>query len=660
MGWGCLPGPSAAVTVTTVYLPGYPSGNPPVPLELVSVSPGSFQMGSVDPGWSLNNEQPVHTVNIAYPLQVGRFEVTQRQWVSLMHSNPSYWTGDDTRPVEQVTWLDVCGPGGYLEKLNQYIASTGQGLPEFRLPSEAEWEYACRGGSTTRFYFGDSDCASSWICNACSLGNYGWFCGNSGGTPHVVGGKLPNAFGLYDMLGNVSEWCQDIILPDPLLPTYVGAPTDGSPWYPEGPAGTLIKRVHRGGFYYGYPTNCRSATRSGADSGNPGVTDFKSYSLGFRLARFEKSVVTYADNTFATGAVVPPGGTGWTSFGFNTPGFAYPDYNAAAMAYRCWVATDPTKFRDVGLNTNPADWLPYSIINGNRVVRAKYMIYAGGQSNPADQNQVPNMRLRLCNRFAINSMLEVFNHDPNDAAAVRSTYAELRPSTLPASPSVFRVDLDPIDIPYLYSNSSTEGFQRGFEAYAIYPADQGYLAMTESVIGSYPSTLMPSSIAPVKTYATDPTNAGDLAVYAVPTSSELSLTKLIPGATEGAFATTDPSAPQPTYSSGNWGVTLDTTTIPSDRIGVATRNFNPDRGTNAYASRVARWRRGGSTRFASISSRPNRPTRRLRSGCGAAPSSSAGAKSLRSAALGAPTAERPIRSTKTTPSRNRQCRVSDA
>ena len=300
----------------------------------------------------------------------------------------------------------------------------------------------------------------------------------------------------------------------------------------------------------------------------------------FRVAR---------DDGFSTGAVTDGTFPGWIRFGMNNAALGWQEYDQAGGAYRAQVKADPagTHFRDTGAVAAQADWLPYALVGNDRYVRAKFMMYAGGQANPADQNQVPNFRLRLSNRFAVNSMLEVFNHEPGDSAVVQAMYAELRPSTSPTSPSVYRVDMDPVDVPYLVSNAGFEGVQRGFEAYAIHPTDQGYVAMTESVIGTYPLALTPPTAPAAKVYVPDAAGAGDLAVYAVPAAAELTLTKLIPSPEEGGFAATDDTtAGLPAHAAGPWGATLDTMAVATDRIGVATRNFNPDRGTNDFAHHV--------------------------------------------------------------------------
>jgi formylglycine-generating enzyme required for sulfatase activity len=167
------------------------------------ISAGDFYMGSEESG----DEKPVHKVKINNPFYLGIYPVTQREWKAVMDDNPSYFKGDDM-PVEQVSWDDV---QEFIKKLNEK-----EGTDRYRLPSEAEWEYACRVGTTSRYSFGDDES---------KLGDYAWYDDNSGDKTHPVGQKKPNSWGLYDMHGNVWEWVQD-----KWHDSYGGAPTDGSAW----------------------------------------------------------------------------------------------------------------------------------------------------------------------------------------------------------------------------------------------------------------------------------------------------------------------------------------------------------------------------------------------------------------------------------------------
>jgi len=183
-------------------------------MRFIEIPAGSFAMGST----VREAEQPVHRVFVRN-FWMGVTEVTQAQWQAVMGNNPSHFkkAGPDA-PVEMVSWDDA---QVFIRKLNA-LEPNGRD----RLPSEAEWEYACRAGSSEETY-GPVD-AIAWVKE------------NSGGTTHPVGLKRPNAFGLYDMFGNVPEWCQDTWHPD-----YKGAPTDGSAW--EG-TGSIYHPLRGGGW----------------------------------------------------------------------------------------------------------------------------------------------------------------------------------------------------------------------------------------------------------------------------------------------------------------------------------------------------------------------------------------------------------------------------
>jgi formylglycine-generating enzyme required for sulfatase activity len=195
-----------------------------IQFEMVDLPGGEFQMG----GTKFSQERPVHTVRVS-PFSIGKYQVTQAQWQAVMGGNPSHFKGE-TRPVENVSWNDA----------QQFLKKIGNG---YRLPTEAEWEYAARGGTTTEYSFGDDES---------KLGEYAWFGGNSGRETHPVGQKRPNPFGLHDMHGNVWEWVED-----PWHKNYEGAPTDGSAWLT---GGDNTRRVLRGGSWISY-FNLRSAYR---------------------------------------------------------------------------------------------------------------------------------------------------------------------------------------------------------------------------------------------------------------------------------------------------------------------------------------------------------------------------------------------------------------
>jgi formylglycine-generating enzyme required for sulfatase activity len=164
-------------------------------LEMLLIPAGEFIMGSPDSDRdAVDDEKPHHPVSITKPFYLGKYAVTQEQWQAVMGNNPSYFEGPKN-PVEQVSWSDC---QKFLKRLNAKI-----GGGKFSLPSEAQWEYACRAGSSTKYCFfnrGDEEA---------ELGHYAWYHRNSGGQTHPVGEKRPNAWGLCDMHGNVWEWCEE-------------------------------------------------------------------------------------------------------------------------------------------------------------------------------------------------------------------------------------------------------------------------------------------------------------------------------------------------------------------------------------------------------------------------------------------------------------------
>jgi len=233
----------------SLFLVGYlwtPQVSLAVNIELVSIPGGSFSMGSQ---YGSSDELPVHTVQIP-TFQIGKYEVSQAQWKSVMGYNPSHFKGDHL-PVESVSWHTV---QSFITRINQL---TGK---HFRLPSEAEWEYAARAGQSGKYSWGDNDRIAT---------QYAWFDSNSDKKTHTVGGKISNAYGLYDMQGNVWEWTGDFY-----NPTYKGAPANGQPWL----SGERLKRVIRGGSWRYKLYFMRSSLRMwDAAVGY-------SHNIGFRLA----------------------------------------------------------------------------------------------------------------------------------------------------------------------------------------------------------------------------------------------------------------------------------------------------------------------------------------------------------------------------------------
>jgi formylglycine-generating enzyme required for sulfatase activity len=222
-------------------------------MDFVLIPAGEFDMGSspTEVGSDMD-EKPVTHVKLAKAFYLGKYEVTQKQWRAVMGNNPSSFKGDNL-PVESVSWNEV---QDFIKKLNEK-----EGGNKYRLPSEAEWEYSARAGTTTRYSFSDDES---------KLGDYAWYDNNSGSETHNVGQKKPNPWGLYDMHGNVREWLQDVY-----HDSYDGAPLDGSAWE----SGVSSYRVNRGGAWFDGAGSCRSAYRNSNDASE------HDGDIGFRLVR---------------------------------------------------------------------------------------------------------------------------------------------------------------------------------------------------------------------------------------------------------------------------------------------------------------------------------------------------------------------------------------
>ena len=230
-----------------------------ISIEMVKVEAGTFMMGATkemrDPNVSLLNEEPVHQVTLTNDYYIGKYEVTQALWQAVMGSNPSKYKGDNL-PVEMVSWNDC---KEFISKLN---SMTGR---KFRLPTEAEWEYAARGGKKSRGY---------QYSGSNNISDVAWYSGNCGNisviNTHPVGKKQANELGIYDMTGNVWEWCQDMY-------GYYSLSTQKNP---TGSTGGN-KRVTRGGSWFNTRESCRTSDR--VDSS----PDRHFEGLGLRLALSE-------------------------------------------------------------------------------------------------------------------------------------------------------------------------------------------------------------------------------------------------------------------------------------------------------------------------------------------------------------------------------------
>ncbi len=220
-----------------------------VTFVMVEVDGGTFTMGAIDGDPDANdNELPTHQVTLS-SFAIGQTEVTQELWQAVMSNNPSNNVNGTNLPVEEVTWNDC---QEFIAKLNEI---TGK---NFRLPSEAEWEFAARGGNNGEDYL---------YAGSNVLADVAWYSENSDGSTHSVGTKAPNALGIYDMSGDVWEWCYD----------WLGTYSAEAQTNPEG-AATGTERVLRGGSWYGKAKKCRIPQR------HKGAPDFKDDDMGLRLA----------------------------------------------------------------------------------------------------------------------------------------------------------------------------------------------------------------------------------------------------------------------------------------------------------------------------------------------------------------------------------------
>jgi len=246
---------------------------PVVKMAFVWCPPGTFQMGSPDAAGGASpvlaemrgDDELQHEVTLTEGFWIGKYEVTQAQWVAVMGENPSNNPRGRDFPVNNVSWYDA----------HAFLGKLGGG---YRLPTEAEWEYACRAGEADfditvtpdEAAFGDRNEPSAGYNQAFAryLGERAWYIANSGSRPHPVGQKQANAWGIHDMQGNLWEWCQDWHAEG----YYADGQRD-----PAGPADGFY-RVSRGGSFYGIASDCRSATR------NKGYPEDRILNLGFRVA----------------------------------------------------------------------------------------------------------------------------------------------------------------------------------------------------------------------------------------------------------------------------------------------------------------------------------------------------------------------------------------
>jgi len=249
-------------TVLTGCVHAASESSPPVnpdPAHLVWIKAGTFMMGSPTNEMDRDSDEgPQTRVTLSKGFWMGRYETTQEEYLAVMGSNPSCFTGDLKLPVETISWHEATNYCGRLTDREREAGRLPVGYV-YRLPTEAEWEYCCRAGTTTRFSHGDDD-------GYTQLHNYAWHWDNSGSTTHLVGQSKPNAWGLYDMHGNVWEWCLDL---------YSGSLPGGTVTDPKGST-TGSARVLRGGSWDNNGCYCRSANRIIY------APDYWDYYMGFR------------------------------------------------------------------------------------------------------------------------------------------------------------------------------------------------------------------------------------------------------------------------------------------------------------------------------------------------------------------------------------------
>ncbi len=224
----------------TIELPGK------VKLDMVWIKPGSFKMGSPEDELGRDSDETQHEVKISKEFWLGKYEVTQAQWNAVMGSNKSKFKGK-TLPVTNVSWEKAMEFCEELTKMEEEAGNLPEGY-KYTLPTEAQWEYACRAGTRTSLNSGENITAEIDECP--NLDKVGWYGKLRSGTPHPVGKKQPNEWGLYDMHGNVREWCLD----------WYGEYPKSTVTDPKGPSSGSY-RVMRGGSWNYYAYICRSAYR---------------------------------------------------------------------------------------------------------------------------------------------------------------------------------------------------------------------------------------------------------------------------------------------------------------------------------------------------------------------------------------------------------------
>jgi formylglycine-generating enzyme required for sulfatase activity len=211
--------------------------DPHLYIEMVRISSGQLMLGSpVHEIGRKDHESPVSQVQVPN-FYMAKFTITQEQWMAIAGSNPSTFRENLQAPVENISWIEA-------QEFCRKLSARSLYKYNYRLPSESEWEYACRAGTNTAYHFGDSPA---------QLADYAWFSDNANKRSHPIGQKVPNPWGLYEMHGGIWEWCEDI-----WHDSFNGAPADGKAWIDDH---SLKRRVRKGGSWNNEPRLCRAASR---------------------------------------------------------------------------------------------------------------------------------------------------------------------------------------------------------------------------------------------------------------------------------------------------------------------------------------------------------------------------------------------------------------
>ena len=324
-----------------------------VSLDMNWIKPGTFFMGSPTDELGRFDSEFLHVVRLTQGYWMGKFEVTQAQYEAVMGTNPSKWKGGDL-PVETVSWNDAMA---FCAKLTEQEKAAGR-LPqgyEYTLPTEAQWEYACRAGTATALNNG-KNLSDKYECP--EMDEVGWYDGNAAHKTHPVGQKKPNARGLYDMHGNVNEWCSDWYKED-----YYSISPETDPTGPE----TGNYRVNRGGSWYTYATSCRSANRSNGSSTD--THNFTGFRVVLALINRNKTIPLSEDvnldmiwiepGTFIMGS--PEDELGRFDFEVRhevrlTQGYWMGKFEVTQAQYEAVMGTNPSNWKGADLPVECVNW----------------------------------------------------------------------------------------------------------------------------------------------------------------------------------------------------------------------------------------------------------------------------------------------------------------